>query len=386
MIHIDSPFDCCGCTACASICNHNAIDMVPDTMGFLYPSVNQDKCVQCGLCDTVCQFNDNYDKSLNLDYPLAFAARHKDMNEIMKSRSGAVFEALSSLILEQGGVVYGAGYRDHFRIVHKRATTKEERDEFRGSKYVQSDMTDVFRQVKTDLREGLTVLFSGTPCQTSGLHSFVGKNLRKNLVLIDIVCHGVASPYAWRDYLAYLEKKYKSRITYVNFRDKELYGWKDQKETFRFENGGGKKSFLFLFYQNIYFRYSCSKCHFTNFKRPSDITLADYWGWERINSTFNADDKGCSLVLCNTTKGIQLFDQVKNELNTIQVELEQATQTHLREPSIINPNRKSFEDFYSIYGLELSLRHFGLIGWRYWYYRVRNKIIRTIRLYKGRRL
>ena len=134
--------------------------------------------------------------------------------------------------------MYGAGYKDHFRVVHKRAATKEERDEFRGSKYVQSDLTGVFRQVKEDLRNGLAVLFSGTPCQTSGLNAFVGKKLRENLYLIDIVCHGVPGPYIWRDYLAYLEKKHGSKITYVNFRDKELYGWRAHKETFKFENGG----------------------------------------------------------------------------------------------------------------------------------------------------
>ena len=163
MIRINNPADCCGCTACASICNHDAITMEPDALGFLYPKVDESKCVECGLCEKVCAFNDNYDKSLNLPKPDAYAARHKDMDEVMKSRSGAAFVAISDYILEQGGVVYGAGYKDHFRVAHKRATTKEERDEFRGSKYVQSDLTGVFRMVKQDLKNGLTVLFSGTP-------------------------------------------------------------------------------------------------------------------------------------------------------------------------------------------------------------------------------
>ena len=159
------------------------------------------------------------------------------MSEIMKSRSGAAFVAISDYILEKGGVVYGAGYKDHFRVAHKRATTKEERDEFRGSKYVQSDLTGIFRQVKEDLKQGLTVLFSGTPCQTSGLSSYIGKSLRKNLFLVDIVCHGVPGPYIWRDYLTYIEKKHGSRVVKVNFRDKERYGWKAHKETFEFVGG-----------------------------------------------------------------------------------------------------------------------------------------------------
>ena len=238
MIQITDKSDCCGCTACASICAHDAITMKPDPLGFLYPVVDISKCVDCGLCEKVCQFNNHYDTSLNLEKPIAYAARHKDMDKIMKSRSGAAFIAISDYILEKGGVVYGAGYKDHFRVAHKRATTKEERDEFRGSKYVQSDLTGVFKQVKEDLKRGLTVLFSGTPCQTSGLSSYIGRRLRENLFLVDIVCHGVPGPYIWRDYLAYIEKKHGSRVVKVNFRDKEIYGWKAHKETFEFVGGG----------------------------------------------------------------------------------------------------------------------------------------------------
>ena len=214
--------------------------MKPDALGFLYPEVDKDKCIDCGLCDKVCAFNDHYDKSLNLDKPLAYAARHKDMSEIETSRSGAAFIAISDYILEQGGVVYGAGYTDHFRVIHKRATTKEERNEFKGSKYVQSDMNTVFRHVKKDLSDGLTVLFSGTPCQTSGLNSYIGKRLRENLFLVDIVCHGVPSPFMWRDYLAYLEKKQGAPIVWANFRDKQKFGWKGHHETFKFKGGGAK--------------------------------------------------------------------------------------------------------------------------------------------------
>ena len=139
MIRITNPADCCGCTACASVCSHNAISMKPDTLGFLYPVVDKDKCIECGLCEKVCAFHDNYDKSLNLDKPEAYAARHKDMKEVETSRSGAAFIAISDYIIENGGIVYGAGYVDHFRVVHKRAVSKEERDEFKGSKYREFD-------------------------------------------------------------------------------------------------------------------------------------------------------------------------------------------------------------------------------------------------------
>lgn len=237
MIQITDKSQCCGCTACASVCTHDAISMQPDVMGFLYPVVDNGKCVDCGLCEKVCAFNDHYDTSLNLPQPDAYAARHNDMKEVETSRSGAAFIAISDYILENGGVVYGAGYTDHFRVVHKRATTKEERDEFKGSKYVQSDMNTVFRQVKKDLKDGLTVLFSGTPCQTAGLNAYIGRKLREHLILVDIVCHGVPGPNLWRDYIAYLEKKQGDKICWVNFCDKEQFGWAAHRETFKFVKG-----------------------------------------------------------------------------------------------------------------------------------------------------
>lgn len=381
MIEIQNPADCCGCTACASICTHDAITMKPDALGFLYPEVDKEKCVDCGLCEKVCAFNDHYDTSLNLEPPLAYGARHKDMNEVETSRSGAAFIAISDYILEEGGVVYGAGYTDHFRVVHKRATTKEERDEFKGSKYVQSDMTGVFRQVKKDLRDGLTVLFSGTPCQTSGLNSYVGKRLREKLFLVDIVCHGVPSPYMWRDYIAYLEKKQGSPIVWVNFRDKQKYGWAAHHETFKFKNGGGKMSFTFLFYKHIMFRKSCGKCHFANTKRPSDITIADFWGYKKNNPPFGDDNKGLSLVLCNTEKGKKLFESAKAKLLVFPVSIENCLQPNLKQPSELHPKRDVFEQDYKNKGFEYVYYKYGEEGWRYKLSKIIvffNKVIRKV--------
>ena len=378
MIRINDPADCCGCTACASICNHDAITMEPDALGFLYPKVDESKCVECGLCEKVCAFNDNYDKSLNLPRPDAYAARHKDMDEVMKSRSGAAFVAISDYILEHGGIVYGAGYKDHFRVAHKRATTKVERDEFRGSKYVQSDLTGVFHMVKQDLKNGLTVLFSGTPCQTSGLNSYVGKKLRENLVLIDIVCHGVPGPYIWRDYLAYLEKKQGDTITMVNFRDKEVFGWKAHRETLKFRTRGAKMNFTYVFYQHIMFRHSCGKCHFCNTTRPSDITIADFWGWEKTDHDINKDNKGVSLVLVNTPKGREIFEAVKDKLDTIPANLENCLQPNLQHPSVIHPKRMDFERDYIKHGFKYVMYKYGDAGRRVKYrkfkQRVKNKI------------
>lgn len=367
MILIKDKADCCGCTACASICPKDAVTMVPDTLGFKYPNVDLDKCIDCGLCEKVCAFNDKYDKSLNLEEPEIFAARHKDMREIETSRSGAAFIAISDYILENGGIVYGVGYKDHFRVAHKRATTKEERNEFKGSKYVQSDLDGIFWQVKEDLKKGYTVLFSGTPCQTAGLNSYIGKKLRENLVLVDIVCHGVPSPYIWRDYLAYIEKKYRSKVVKVNFRDKSRIGWSGQIESFIFENGRKIESRIYtdLFQQNIMLRYSCSKCYFTNYIRPSDFTIADYWGWSRISSDFNSDDKGCSLLLINTNKGIELFKSLSKSLNLIKTTRQLCIQPNLEKPTSINVDSNNLITDYQNKGFKYVAEKYGNVGWRY---------------------
>lgn len=367
MIQIKYKADCCGCTACASICPKDAITMEPDTLGFKYPKVDLSKCIDCGLCEKVCAFNDNYDHSLNIKDPEIYAARHKDLREIETSRSGAAFIAISDYILENGGIVYGVGYKDHFRVAHKRATTKEERNEFKGSKYVQSDLDGIFRQVKEDLKKGNTVLFSGTPCQTAGLNSYVGKKLRENLVLVDIVCHGVPSPYIWRDYLVYIEKKYKSKVTKVDFRDKSRVGWSGHTESFVFENGRKIESKIYtcLFYQHIMLRPSCHICFFSNFNRPSDFTLADYWGWEKLSSRFNEDNKGCSLLIINTNKGIELFKILSKSLNILQSTKQLCIQHNLEKPSSLNVCSNNFIDDYQSRGFKYILEKYGNVGWKY---------------------
>ena len=365
MIEILDYSKCCGCTACANICAHHAITMVPDALGFVYPKVDKSKCVDCGLCEKVCSFHVGYNVKDNFQYPIAIGARHKNISEIEKSRSGATFVAVSDYILENGGIVYGVGYKEHFRICHKRATTREQRDEFRGSKYVQSDLKGIFPQIKQDLKDGYIVLFTGTPCQTSGLKSYIGKSLNKNLHLIDVVCHGVTSPFIWKDYLRFLEIKYNSTLTYVNFRDKQLYGWAEHRETFMFENTDRKVSPNFSFYKNIFFRKSCGKCPFANLKRPSDITIADFWGWEKINSKFNSDNKGCSLVLLNTSKGKELFERIESQLNTISVDINSCLQPNMQHPTELSTERYRLERDYVRYGFSYIYYKYGEDGWRF---------------------
>ncbi len=360
MIRIVDKKDCCGCSACQSICPQDAISMKPDDLGFLYPVIDKSKCTKCNLCSKVCSFNKNYKKN-EVEEISVYAVRHKNITEIENSRSGAMFVVITDYIIDNGGVVYGAGYKEHFVVTHKRATSKEERNEFRGSKYVQSELNGIFRSVKKDLKAGLLVCFSGTPCQTSGLRSFLDttRTDSTNLVTVDIVCHGVPSPYIWRDYLKWIEKRQKGTANTVNFRDKQ-FGWAANKESFIINS---KKiistTYSKLFYKHLMSRHSCQVCHYTNTVRPSDITIADFWGWEKVDANFNKDDKGVSLVLLNSTKGKYLFENVKNTIDLIKTEIGLAMQPNLQRPSAVSPQRMDFEKDYKEKGFEFVLRKYN---------------------------
>lgn len=380
MIQVQDKRECCGCTACASICNHEAIHMQVDEMGFKYPVVDISKCVECGLCEKVCVFQEHYDTDSNFQEPFVYAVRHKNNKEIKTSRSGAMFTALSDFIFERKGIVYGVGFADHFRVVHKRITNREDCKDLKGSKYVQSDLTDIFRSVKKDLADGFPVLFSGTPCQTSGLHSFLGKKEWENLYLCDIVCHGVPSPKVWADYLEYVETKENRLIEKVNFRDKER-GWKAHFESFVFQ--GGKKiitrTFTDLFYKHLILRPSCSSCKFTNTRRPSDITIADFWGWEKAVPGFNDDDLGCSLVFVNTPKGDQLFKHILPEIHAIQTDLAHCMQPNLEHPSVFSPKYDSFWEDYQRKGFDFVVKKYGDKGFRHKISQFKSKVKRIIK-------
>lgn len=199
MVSIIDKSNCCGCTACVNICPRNAIKMKPDVLGFIYPSVDEDLCVNCGLCDRVCQFNKEYkDYSDGFDQ-IAYAFRFSDESELMKSQSGGAFYAIASHIIQGEGIVYGAGFSDDLNVQHKRVTSLEQLDEIRFSKYVQSDLGSVYSMILTDLKAGNVVLFSGTACQVAGLKSYLPTRYQKNLITIDIICHGVPSPAVWRE-------------------------------------------------------------------------------------------------------------------------------------------------------------------------------------------
>ena len=362
MVNIDNKFTCCGCTACSNICLHQAITMIPDSLGFLYPKVDEDKCINCGLCDNVCQFQDNYKRYDNFDIPEVYQFRLDSDSELRKSQSGGAFFAIADKFINDGGVVYGAAFTDTWRVIHQKATDSQSLDKLRMSKYVQSDIRGIFPKIKEELKSGIRVLFSGTACQVAGLKSCVPKRLHENLFCIDIICHGVPSPKIWEDYLQYLQEKRNSKIIRACFRDKR-FGWHGARESFLYENGHEefRRTSNYLYFSGLSMRESCSQCPYTNIKRVGDITVGDQWGIPK-DSPYE-DDKGLSLILINSDKGKQLFENI--EKNAERTSLKDCMQPQLKQPSKLHPDYQRFAYDYETKGFLYVAKKYGDLGWRY---------------------
>ncbi|MFR2839552.1 MAG: Coenzyme F420 hydrogenase/dehydrogenase, beta subunit C-terminal domain [Zhenhengia sp.] len=351
--------NCCGCTACMNICPKAAITMQADEEGFLYPSIDINKCIECGLCKKVCSFQNGYDTSNNFQEPIIYAVKNKDMNTRMHSRSGGIFVAIANTIIENNGAIYGVGYEGKFVVCHKKVENKEGIRELQGSKYVQSDLKQIYADVQTDLLQDRYVLFSGTPCQVAGLFGFLGNRLNTDkLITIDLVCHGVPSPLMWKEYIDFCEKKYKGKISKVDFRDKE-YGWNTHFETVII-NDKKYKSNLYtnLFYLHSMLRPACHSCKYTNFQRSADITIADFWGIDKCMPEFN-DNKGVSLVLVNTHKGQGLFKEIQDGIFYKKSNKKDCTQPQLQYPSEQYLNRKTFWEDYHSKGFEYIIKKYA---------------------------
>lgn len=341
--------DCSGCSACVGICPAGAISMQVDSEGFLYPIIDGRTCIHCGKCDKICGFVPKTSVEPGFELPRAYGIKHKDETTRLTSRSGAAFVAFSDCVLEQGGVIYGAAMQKDFSVSHIRAETKETRDLMKGAKYVQSDISGIYPQVAKDLVEGRKVLFSGTPCQVSGLYALLDaqKVAKENLVCCDLVCHGTPSPVIWKDYIAFIEKKHGSAVVWADFRDKS-FGWDSHCESFILENGKKvvSRDYTDLFYDHIMLRPSCHNCHFANVNRVADITLADFWGIEKNDASFN-DNKGVSLVLISSEKGARLLDMVKDQLYWFACDIKNCIQPTLTKPTLASGRREMFWTEYS---------------------------------------
>ena len=353
MIKITDSSKCCGCTACAVICPHSAIQMLPDKLGFLYPVVDEAKCVDCSLCDKACSFVPDIEvvktvpQNAKVD---VLAVRHKDSEILAQSQSGGAFSAMAELVLKDGGLVYGAAFDESFMVSHIRVDAIEGLAALRGSKYVQSDLRGIFVQILGDLKNGFKVMFAGTPCQVAGLKSYVPKTLQEKLLTVAFICHGVPSPAVWKDYLDY--KGRRGTIVKANFRDKSVAGWKEHKESFIYNNGKKEvaDSFRVLFYKNIMLRHSCAVCPYNIMNHKSDVTIADFWGVDEILPQMDGQE-GTSMVICNTSRGQELMDRANDALNIVPAVLDYDFMSR-RNPNLVRParidiDRLAFENEYA---------------------------------------
>ena len=328
MINITNKVDCCGCNACGDVCAKNAISFVTDGEGFWYPLVNMDLCVDCGLCDKVCPIQNKANHISRYEEPIALAAYTKDEAIRLDSTSGGIHSMLALKMYEKNAYIGGAVYNADHTVSQIVDDNPGRLPEIRSSKYLQSNAEGVYKEVKRLLKEGKNILFCGTPCQIHALYNVVGKD-RENLYTCDFICRGVNSPKVFLKYIEMLERKFGSKATEIKFKNKK-WGWHNFSLRVNFENG---KEYCKDRWHDLFFigylqagnftRPSCYECQFKGFPQKADITLADFWGIEKIDKTMD-QDKGTSLVMINSDKGQELFDSIKERIEWRQFTMEEA--------------------------------------------------------------
>ena len=336
--------ECCGCTACQQICPVQCIVMTSDEEGFLYPKINEGQCIGCRKCEVVCPIQSPPLVKGNTQTYVGYAQSEEIRRQ---SSSGGIFSLAAEYVLKRGGAVFGAAFDDSLAVHHICVESEEDLDKLRGSKYVQSSLENTYAQAEEYLIDGRWVLFSGTACQIAGLKNYLGKEYDR-LLTIDVLCHGVPSPKIWKLYLEEQERKYNSKITSIQFRDKKL-GWKLFSIRIQFENGREyavpftKDKFMNLFLGNIDLRPSCYDCRFKAFPRPSDMTIGDCWGIEHHLPELD-DDLGTSVILVHSAKGERLFKAIRERLTVKEAALDSVLPktADSRRSVEMHPNRKQF--------------------------------------------
>lgn len=365
MINVTDKSRCCGCTACVSSCPLEgdkislAINMKNDEEGFFYPSVDMSRCVDCGLCERSCFYVTGTSvKDDVLDIQKSFIACNHDQKIREISQSGGMFGAIAEYALRRNGVVYGAAMNEDFSVSHHRITSEEEMESLHGSKYVQSNMVGVFKQVKADLLSDKYVVFSGTACQIMGLRKYLRNESFDKLVLVDIICFGVPSPLVWKEFLVYMKKTLNSSIQTVKFRDKK-YGWHTCRSSILVD-GKVEPTDLWtrIFNSRLALRPSCYECKFTNLKRPSDITIGDAWGLDKNNPNLD-DNKGMSLVLINSKQGAVVFNDIVENLNIWEIDINDYRQNRLQRSAEKPDNRAEFWQCFNRQEFSILLERFA---------------------------
>ena len=338
---------CTGCTACAATCPTECIVMEADENGFRHPVVDTAACAACGLCEKSCPVVSPPAQCLNL--PTAYAAYSKEETMRLQSSSGGLFTEIARIVLAEGGIVYGAAYDEAFRVVHIPVETESALESLRGAKYSQSVLGDAFPKIKKTLESGHLVLFSGTPCQVSGLKAYLRRDYEK-LITMDFICHSVPSPIAWQEFIRFRGRQDASgdMPTAIQLRSK-ISGWSRYRYSNRFVYGNGtvkniasgESLYMKLFGANLISRESCFNCQFKGYSRCSDLTLGDFWGIWNIAPEMD-DDKGTSVVLCQSERGRTMLDAITDRIVLKQVSLEEVSQENwsILRSAPQNPNRQ----------------------------------------------
>lgn len=351
---LDNRQNCCGCSACEQACAKRCITMVRDEEGFVYPQIEEEKCVGCGLCERVCPIISKQNVLTDVfPLPRAVGGWHRKQEIRAQSSSGGAFTLFAEYILKQKGVVYGCRLNEKFEAEHIGISNVEELGQLRGSKYIQSEIKGIYKEIKMYLEHGRMVLFTGTPCQAAGLNAFLGQKY-DCLYICDFICHGVPSLKVFQSYIAFLEEKYQDKAIHFRFRNKDR-GWKQtgvQMGTIleflhigqkRF-SPGFRDAFMNGFLDNLYLRPSCYSCEFKSLpKYYSDITIADFWGVKQVEPQLY-DGKGTSLVLINNKHGEKFFDLVKDDFYYQECEFSSAVSRNksLTEAALWNSSREQF--------------------------------------------
>lgn len=341
--------ECTGCFSCLDICPVCAIGKT-EKNGFFYPKI-YDNCINCGKCLKNCPVEKKYN-FINQEHKLFAYSYGLDSQKILSSASGAAFFSLADYFINNNGIVYGAHYDSDMKVKHCRINSSNEIKKLQGSKYIQSDLENIYKSVLNDLKNGKKVLFSGVPCQVMALRNFLEAFSYEsdNIYFVDLICHGVSSPIIWQDYLHFIEKKYKLNIIDYSFRNKKV-SWENynidiiNKENKKINDTTGAEIFINLFCKDVILRPSCFQCDFCKTTRVGDITIGDCWGIKEKNPELY-NKNGVSFVKINTKQGFNLIDIFKNSGEFNSIEIENYIQTNLRTPT---KKPVEFEEFWEMY-------------------------------------
>lgn len=355
--YITPPQECTGCALCANVCGHNAISMVWSKEGFLVPQVNTESCINCGACVKACPAQPEHLKTLqqsdsrySKQTAAAYGGWNADEETHLASSSGGIFTALAESVFAEGGCVFGVIWENKDTAVFSKAETRDELAAMRGSKYTQAIPGDVYRQVKRELKNGRKVLFCGTSCQVYALKRYLRKD-DANLILVDILCHGVPSRKLLKAYIRHYEETGRKELSHIQFRDK-AGNWQQYHVRKHFTDGSTlshcnrEDMFMRLFVGDYALNKACYSCPHATFPRVGDITLGDFWGNIQQRHPEWPITNGIGSVIGNTPKGCMLLAKLQ-ELGSItlrQVPLEELIEgqhsTYMRLQGTSHPQRQ----------------------------------------------